>query len=159
MPGQGTRFLVSLPLPAGSGRAPAPPAAVAAGDVATLSVLLVEDDRTITEVITGLLQARGHAVQAVPHGLAALTEVALKRFDIALLDLDLPGMDGLSLAAQLRAQGMPLPLLAVTARADAQAEMQAHGAGFDGFLRKPVTGDLLAEAIAAAIEAARQRQA
>jgi ligand-binding sensor domain-containing protein/signal transduction histidine kinase/ActR/RegA family two-component response regulator len=158
-PGQGTRFLVSLPLPAGSERAPAPPAAVAAGAVATLSVLLVEDDRTITEVITGLLQARGHAVQAVPHGLAALTEVALKRFDIALLDLDLPGMDGLSLAAQLRAQGMTLPLMAVTARADAQAEVQAHAAGFDGFLRKPVTGELLAEAMAAAIKTARQRQA
>jgi DNA-binding response OmpR family regulator len=79
----------------------------------------------------------------------------LHRFDIALLDLDLPGMDGLSLATQLRAQGMNLPLLAVTARADAQAEALARAAGLDGFLRKPVTGELLAEAMASLLRGRR----
>ncbi|OLH09050.1 response regulator, partial [Xanthomonas oryzae] len=49
------------------------------------------------------------------------------------------------------------PLLAVTARADSAAEAQALAAGFDGFLRKPVTADLLVEAIAAAREAANTR--
>ncbi|WP_093138591.1 ATP-binding protein [Pseudoxanthomonas sp. GM95] len=154
-PGQGTRFLVSLPLPAVSGRVAPAAVMTPAGEVAPLSVLLVEDDSTIAEVVTGLLQARGHRVHAVPHGLAALTEAALQPFDIALLDLDLPGMDGLALATQLRNQGLTLPLLAVTARADAQAEPLARAAGFDGFLRKPVTGELLAEAMAAA-RAARQ---
>jgi len=157
-PGQGTRFLVELPLPAAAApRALLRPLAPEA--TGALSVLLVEDDATIAEVITGLLQARGHQVRAVPHGLAALTEAALARFDIALLDLDLPGMDGLALARQFRAQGMPLPLLAVTARADGQAEALARQAGFDGFLRKPVTGELLGEAMAAALEAAAQRAA
>ncbi|WDS38104.1 MAG: ATP-binding protein [Pseudoxanthomonas sp.] len=146
-PGQGTRFLVDLPLPAATGL-PVAPSMPTQGDVAPLSVLLVEDNATIAEVVTGLLQARGHAVHAVPHGLAALTEAAVSHFDIALLDLDLPGMDGLALARQLRAQGLVLPLLAVTARADAQAEALTRAAGFDGFLRKPVTGELLAEAIA-----------
>jgi len=154
-PGQGTRFLVALPLPAGAGNVPSRPNTRTSADVAPLSVLLVEDDATIAEVVAGLLQARGHTVRAVPHGLAALTEAAVGRFDIALLDLDLPGMDGLSLAAQLRSQGMALPLLAVTARADAQAEAQARAASFDGFLRKPVTGDMLAEAIATAMAAAK----
>jgi len=158
-PGQGTRFLVSLPLPAGNGAVPALPSAPAPGESSPLSVLLVEDDATIAEVVTGLLQARGHTVQAVSHGLAALTALALEHFDIALLDLDLPGMDGLSLASQLRAQGLTLPMLAVTARADGDAEALAHAAGFDGFLRKPVTGQMLAEAITAAIAAAQQRQA
>ncbi|HVR81624.1 MAG TPA: response regulator, partial [Luteimonas sp.] len=69
--------------------------------------------------------------------------------DIALLDLDLPGMDGLALARQLRAQGFEAPLLAVTARADADAEPQSRAAGFDGFLRKPLTGAMLAAAIEA----------
>jgi signal transduction histidine kinase/CheY-like chemotaxis protein len=149
-PGQGTRFVVELPLPAATGVA-GPPAVQPTGHTGPLSVLLVEDDATIAEVVTGLLQARGHAVHAVPHGLAALTEAAVSRFDIALLDLDLPGMDGLALATQLRAQGLALPLLAVTARADAPAEALARAAGFDGFLRKPVTGDMLAEAIAAVL--------
>lgn len=158
-PGQGTRFLVSLPLPAGNGAVPALPSAPAPGEGSPLSVLLVEDDATIAEVVTGLLQARGHAVQAVSHGLAALTALALEHFDIALLDLDLPGIDGLALARQLRAQGLTLPMLAVTARADGDAEALAQAAGFDGFLRKPVTGQMLAEAITAAIAAAQQRQA
>jgi len=64
-----------------------------------------------------------------------------------LLDLDLPGMDGLSLAKLLRARGFNAPLLAVTARSDADAEAHARAAGFDGFLRKPVTGELLAQAL------------
>ena len=65
----------------------------------------------------------------------------------ALLDLDLPGLDGLALARMLRAQGRGLPLLAVTARSDADAEAQARAAGFDDFLRKPVTGAMLAQAL------------
>jgi signal transduction histidine kinase/CheY-like chemotaxis protein/streptogramin lyase len=158
MPGKGTRFLVELPLPTAE-RANAAAEARALDHDQPLSVLLVEDDATIAEVIIGLLQTRGHRVQAVAHGLAALTEVALASFDIALLDLDLPGMDGLSLARQLRAQGFAPALLAVTARADGDAEALAAAAGFDGFLRKPVTGQLLAEAIAAARAAARSRNA
>ncbi|MGO4777726.1 hypothetical protein AB4084_19835, partial [Lysobacter sp. 2RAB21] len=54
---------------------------------------------------------------------------------------------GLDLARQLRAQGFTQPLIAVTARADADAEPQAAAAGFDRFLRKPVTGAMLGEAI------------
>jgi len=65
-----------------------------------------------------------------------------------LLDLDLPGMDGLALARMLRAQGHAFPLLAVTARSDGDAEAQAKEAGFDGFLRKPVSGAMLAQALA-----------
>ena len=94
-----------------------------------------------------LLRARGHQVTHAPNGLAALAEVASQRFDIALLDLDLPGLDGLALARQLRLGGFNAPVLAITARADAEAEPQARAAGFDGFLRKPVTGDMLAEAV------------
>jgi CheY-like chemotaxis protein len=63
-------------------------------------------------------------------------------------------MDGLALARALRAQGFDAPLLAVTARADAEAEPQALAAGFDGFLRKPLTGAMLAEAIEQAAAAA-----
>ena len=151
--GMGTRFIVDLPLEEAAA-VPAKPATDAAGTEAMpqgpLHILLVEDDATVADVITGLLRARGHHVSHVAHGLAALTQVASSRYDIALLDLDLPGLDGLALARQLRAQGFTAPLLAVTARADAEAETLAQDAGFEGFLRKPVTGNLLAEAIRAA---------
>lgn len=152
-PGQGTRFIVELPLEtasattaAAAAQPDAPPSPRAA-----LDLLLVEDDATVAEVIVGLLQAQGHRVVHVAHGLGALAEVAGTRFDLALLDLDLPGIDGFALAQQLRAQGFARPLLAVTARADAEAESQAREAGFDGFLRKPLTGVMLAEAIEALV--------
>jgi len=74
-----------------------------------------------------------------------MAEVATAAFDAALLDLDLPGVDGFALARQLRAQGFTRPLIAITARADADAEPDALAAGFDGFVRKPVTGAMLAE--------------
>jgi CheY-like chemotaxis protein len=105
----------------------------------------------VAEVIASLLRGQGHRVAHAAHSLAALGDVAVARFDLALLDLDLPGMDGLSLARQLRMQGFAQPLVAVTARADADAEQQARAAGFDGFLRKPVTGEMLANAIDAVL--------
>ncbi|GAB2615019.1 sensor histidine kinase [Novilysobacter erysipheiresistens] len=142
--GVGTTFDVHLPLPeaiAPTGAAPS----VAAGPSRALSLLLVEDDPIVAEVIIGLLQAQGHRARHAGHGLAALAEVATGRFDGALLDLDLPGMDGLALAQHLRAQGFDTLLIAITARADADAEPQAMAAGFDRFLRKPVTGAMLRE--------------
>lgn len=146
-PGVGTRFSVWLPLPQAAlapatGIAPAP---AADGPRESRKVLLVEDDPTVAEVVVGLLRAQGHHVTHAAHGLAALTDVATAAFDVALLDLDLPGMDGFALARALRAQGFDAPLIALTARADAAAEPQSLAAGFDRFIRKPVTGAMLAD--------------
>ncbi|MDG2519048.1 ligand-binding sensor domain-containing protein [Lysobacter soli] len=144
-PGEGARFIVVLPLP----HAVVPGThddaqALLDSRGGPLTLLLVEDDPTVAEVICGLLRAQGHRVTHVSHALAALAESATGTFDAALLDLDLPGMDGLALASHLRMQGFDRPLLAITARADADAEPQAMAAGFQGFLRKPVTGAMLA---------------
>lgn len=155
-PGQGTCFIVELPL-AAAAEVPRPPRADPSAPLPALRILLVEDDATVAEVIAGLLRARGHQVSHAAHGLAALTQTAAQPFDIALLDLDLPGLDGLALARQLRAQSFDAPLIAVTARADAEAEPLAQAAGFDGFLRKPVTGDMLAAAIERAMLQPRNR--
>ncbi|WP_369943754.1 hybrid sensor histidine kinase/response regulator [Xanthomonas medicagonis] len=147
--GAGTRFVVDLPL----AWVAQPLHGETRGERAArtaprpLRILLVEDDPTVAEVVSGLLRARGHQVTHAGHALAALTEAAANPFDVALLDLDLPGLDGLALARQLRVFGYEMPLIAVTARADADAEPQARAASFDGFLRKPVTGEMLAEAI------------
>src|SRR3546814_12756748 len=83
------------------------------------------------------------------HGLAALSEAAARSFDLALLDLDLPGLDGFALARQLRTSGFTAPLLAVPARADPDAEPQPTAAGLDGFLPKPLTRAIPAEALEA----------
>ena len=105
------------------------------------------------EVIVGMLRGQGHRVLHVAHGLAALVSLATAEVDAALLDLDLPGIDGLALARQMRAQGFDRPLIAITARADADAEPLAMQSGFDGFLRKPLTGAILAEALARMVPA------
>ncbi len=148
--GRGTRFIVDLPLASAMVPSIAEPVETAPNQhsLRILQLLLVEDDATVAEVIRQLLQEQGHAVSHAGHGLAALGVIAGQNFDAALLDLDLPGMDGLALARMLRTQGFGAPLLAVTARSDAGAESQARDAGFNGFLRKPVTGAMLAQALA-----------
>ncbi|MEP6906587.1 MAG: ATP-binding protein [Pseudoxanthomonas sp.] len=155
-PGTGTSFMVELPLPAAAAPV-SKPVAESSGLSQPLRVLLVEDDATVAEVIAGLLSTRGHQVTHAPHGLAALALAGTQPFDIALLDLDLPGLSGLALARQLRSQSFSVPLVAVTARADAEAEPLAKAAGFDGFLRKPVTGELLARAMHHAITMAAEK--
>jgi ligand-binding sensor domain-containing protein/nitrogen-specific signal transduction histidine kinase len=146
-PGTGTRFIVELPLADAALESNTTPPLQRVRPASALSLLLVEDDPIVAEVMQGLLRAQGHQVVHAAHGLAALGETSQHSFDAALLDLDLPGMDGLSLATLLRARGFNAPLLAVTARSDTDAEAHARAAGFDGFLRKPVTGELLAQAL------------
>ena len=155
-PGQGAAFHVRLPLPAAT---PAPPPPRPVHSTARhLDLLLVEDDPTVAEVVSRLLHARGHEVVHALHGLSALSEASTQSFDLGLLDLDLPLLDGLAIARQLRSLGFTFPLIAVTARSDADAEQQTQAAGFDGFLRKPVTGQMLVDAIAEALAATGQAQ-
>ncbi|MDR6673926.1 ATP-binding protein [Xanthomonas sp. 1678] len=153
--GHGARFRVTLPLrwrPQPAEAAVPLPLPVVAQAQAPLRILLVEDEPTVAQVMAELLQGRGHHVVCAAHGLEALTELTQASFDLGLLDLDLPALDGLALARQLRAFGYEFPLIAVTARSDGEAEAAAKAAGFACFVRKPVTGDMLAEAIRAAME-------
>lgn len=154
--GQGTAFMVRLPLPwEVSAKTAQEDAAAAWASLPSQRVLMVEDDPTIAAVIRGLLEVHGHQVTHAAHGLAALAEVSSSEFDVALLDLDLPGLDGIALARQLQTMGHDMPLVAVTARSDADAEPAARNAGFADFLRKPVSAQMLLESIAAVL-AARQ---
>lgn len=147
-PGQGARFTVSLPLQRAANMAMHPPHLHPGEDKQPpCDVLLVEDDAIVADVLIGMLQAQDHRVTHVGHALAGMTEIATGSFDIGLFDLDLPGMDGLALARHLRGDGCAIPLIAITARADSVAEKDARDAGFDAFLRKPLTGDALCDAL------------
>lgn len=142
-PGQGACFEVLLPLPP----APAPPPVEPPppGPSRARRLLLVEDDAVVASVVRELLENAGHHVDHAPNGLAALAMLEGDGYDLLLLDLDLPGLDGLALSRLLRDRGDDTPRIALTARADATAA--AHAAGMTGFLRKPITATQLLEAV------------
>ena len=145
--GQGSTFRVHLPLPAAASPAPKHQGS----DGPRLQLLLLEDDPTVAAVIAGLLQAQGHRVEHVAHALHAMEALERERFDAALVDLDLPGLDGFQWAQLVRSRERDgrLPMIAITARSGGDEESRAHAAGMDGFLRKPLHGEQLAQALAA----------
>jgi CheY-like chemotaxis protein len=162
-PGRGSTFRVSLPLPeigAPAERESALAAASVAGGVAAglppLRILLIEDDAVVAEVIARLLELHGHHVTHAAQGLAALTEFDTAQYAVALIDLDLPGVDGLALARMLRARESQsgkvcTPLIGISARSAGDEEALCLAAGMNAFLRKPVSGELLATTIAAVV--------
>jgi signal transduction histidine kinase/CheY-like chemotaxis protein/streptogramin lyase len=147
--GHGSTFYVRLPLSEPPASPPLP--ALDMTEQRIYRLLLVEDDSIVAAVIRGLLERQGHVICHVANGLAALAELAHAQFDAVLLDLDLPGVDGFQIARLIR-QGEPadehLPIVAVTARSGSEDELKARAAGMDGFLRKPITGEQLAGALA-----------
>ena len=149
-PGRGACFRVALPLPPAD-LPEATPLPAPAGPAMPRRLLLVEDDAIVADVVCALLRRAGHGVVHAPHGLAALAELDAGAFDLALVDLDLPGIDGIALASLVRAR-WSLPLVALTARADPGAEPAARAAGMVAFLRKPVDGATLSEAIATVLD-------
>jgi len=155
--GSGGRVLLSLPMATGKACptcAPAPSgvAMESAGVRHGERVLLVEDEPLVADVHAGLLAAGGAQVVTAPHALAALGELAVARFDVVLLDLDLPGVDGWQLLDMLGAQGCPVPVVVLTARRDPDLAERSAAAGAAGWLHKPAGG----EQLLAAVRAARQ---
>ena len=164
--GRGTCFTIRLPLEEAPGnqdghadmsrRAASPLATVVAKADATLRrgfhILVVEDDPTIAAVVGGMLESAGHRTTHAAHGLAALAALAEPDIDLALVDLDLPGIDGLQLTRLVRererATSHHLPIIAITARSSGDEEAQTQAAGMDGFLRKPIKAAQLESAMA-----------
>lgn len=146
---RGSTFRVWLPLPVVTVEARRTDATP--NDVhGARSVLLVEDDATVAEVIRGLLETSGHAVRHAANGLDGLVELEHGSFDVMLLDLDLPGINGFAIARMLRERegdGAQLPVIAITARSGGDEEEQARAAEMNGFLRKPISGEQLDAAL------------
>jgi signal transduction histidine kinase/CheY-like chemotaxis protein/streptogramin lyase len=152
-PGQGSQFRLRIPLqscgaPVDVGTRPEALSDLNEWPLTGIGVLLVEDDPAIREVNARLLESLGARVQVAPHALDALSRFMPGQERIALIDLDLPSIDGLQLIALLRSRAGPGALLtvAVTARSAADTERRCRDAGFDGFMRKPVSAEQLREA-------------
>lgn len=106
-------------------------------------VLLVEDDPAIAEPLTRALQREGYEVGAHVTGGSALKQVSDS--DMVILDLGLPDMDGLDVARTIRAQGLTIPILILTARTGEVDMVVGLDAGADDYVTKPFRlGELLA---------------
>jgi two-component system response regulator MprA len=101
------------------------------------AVLLVDDDAPIRRMLARTLTAEGYAVAAVADGGSALAEVERSLPDVIVLDVAMPGMDGLSVTRRLRAKGLPVPILLLTARDALQERVAGLDAGADDYLVKP----------------------
>ncbi|THA79214.1 response regulator transcription factor [Streptomyces sp. A0642] len=112
------------------------PAARGGGPTPRGHVLVVDDDPTVAEVVTGYLTGAGYEVARAANGPAALEQYAARRPDLAVLDLMLPGMDGFEVCRRMRAQG-PVPVIMLTARGDEEDRILGLETGADDYVTKP----------------------
>ncbi len=110
-----------------------------------MRILLVEDEKKMVLFVRKALQAEGLSVDAVHRGDEALSAAASTAFDVIILDIMLPGRDGLSVLRQLRERGVRTPVLLLTARGDVNERVEGLNAGADDYLPKPF---VLAELVA-----------
>lgn len=102
-----------------------------------MRILVVEDDTDLAEAVVRRLRRQGHAVDWQSNGREACEVLGYAQFDLLLLDIGLPGMDGLALLAHLRRQGNKTPVLMLTARSDIEDRVNALDEGADDYLDKP----------------------
>jgi DNA-binding response OmpR family regulator len=100
-------------------------------------IMVVEDDETIARFIELELSHAGYDVRRTGEGPAALTLFGERVPDLIILDLMLPGMDGLDVSRSIRAGGSDVPILMLTARATTEDAVTGFDAGADDYLRKP----------------------
>jgi signal transduction histidine kinase/DNA-binding response OmpR family regulator len=138
-PGIGSRFWFELAFSPAPEELPAAPRQ-SAMSVRTLRILLAEDNEINQKVAASLLKKAGHSVQIVPNGYQALQAVQAGEFDVVLMDMHMPEMDGLAATRAIRCLPAPasgLPIVALTA-AGALIDIQACvDAGMNYFLDKP----------------------
>lgn len=102
-----------------------------------MRILLVEDDPMIGDAIQGALSDASYATDWVKNGLTALSVLETQPYDLVLLDLGLPGKDGLDVLDSIRARNNPVPLLIITARDSLDDRLRGLDGGADDYLLKP----------------------
>jgi two-component system response regulator MprA len=109
------------------------------------AILVVDDDAPIRRMLDRTLSAEGYAVETAADGGAALAAVERSTPDLVVLDVGMPGVDGLAVSRRLRAKGLSVPVLLLTARDSVPDRVAGLDAGADDYLVKPfATEELLA---------------
>lgn len=102
-----------------------------------MHILLVEDEARLARAVRRLLEEEGHVVDHVADGLEAVDRAGAGAFEIILLDVMLPSLDGYAVATRLRAAGDETPILMLTARDDIRDRVKGLDSGADDYLVKP----------------------
>jgi CheY-like chemotaxis protein len=144
VPSEGSKFRFGILLR----EAPASPPGddsrrtVVSGEQRRLRILLVEDNGTNRLVATRMLERMGHCVDAVVDGYEAVQTARSMPHDLILMDVMMPGMDGLTATRQIRAgagSGAKTPIIGLTANAESGKAAECRAAGMDSVVTKPVT--------------------
>lgn len=114
-----------------------------------MRMLLVEDDRRLADLVAGRLRDLGHEVETASDGDEGLAMADSGRFNVAVLDIMLPGRDGLEVLGELRGKGNQLPVLMLTARDSVTDRVDGLQRGADDYLVKPFAFDELVARIEA----------
>lgn len=104
-----------------------------------MKILVVEDEKKLADALKRGLELQGYTVDIVSDGAKALTRISLHRndYDVVILDLMLPSMDGHEVCKQMRAKDITVPVLVLTARAETDTKVQLLMSGADDYLVKP----------------------
>ena len=102
-----------------------------------MHILVIEDNPDLAGNLSDFLEARRHAVDIANNGLAGLRFCLENTYDVVVLDLMLPGMDGLEVCSRMRAAGRTTPVLMLTARDTLANKLEGFGSGADDYLVKP----------------------
>lgn len=113
------------------------------------TILIVEDNPLNLELVTDILEANGYRVCQANNGKDAIVQVESEMPDLVLMDIQLPGLDGLTVTGILKdnPKTAGIPIIALTAHAMRGDEEKAHQAGCDGYISKPIDTRALPQTI------------
>ncbi|HEV8362108.1 MAG TPA: sigma-54 dependent transcriptional regulator [Gemmatimonadaceae bacterium] len=115
-------------------------------------VLIVDDDRAFGLSTAALLRGEGYDVALARDAQEAITQLRASRFDLMLLDLRMPGLDGIALVEALRLWGEPIPVLMISGAGTIDSAVRALHVGADDFLTKPVEPEVLFARVAEVLD-------
>jgi CheY-like chemotaxis protein len=157
--GRGTEFVLNLPL---TSRRTEPVVALPGMKTAPTqrcSILLIEDNHDAADSLSAFLVESGHEVTLANDGIAGLHKATGGTYDVAIIDIGLPGMDGYEIAERIRSEARhPTVLIALTGYGGSEQRRRAHGAGIHRHLVKPVDPDLLLQVVSQACQDRRSDQ-
>jgi signal transduction histidine kinase/FixJ family two-component response regulator len=151
-PGRGSTFWLELTLPLGELAPELPPVHEPAAEAGRpLRILVAEDNALNQQVALGLLTRQGHVVEIVADGREAIEAVRTRSYDVVLMDVHMPELDGLAATREIRRLGGEkgrVPIIALSASVLPSETEQCLAAGMDAHLAKPIAPAALAEALA-----------